>query len=83
MFLRMIGEYGPWNISQNSNSRVSLFWTLPNSKILQMAFIKFDQNGVKFSRMGRNIVEKREIARFQQFFLFPTECFQNTCTREK
>ena len=39
----------------------------------------FDENGRKFSRRVENTVEKEEIARCEQFLLFPQR-FQKTCT---
>ena len=37
--------------------------------------IKFDENSRKLSKWVKNTVGKEEIARFEQFLLFP-ECFQ-------
>ena len=42
---------------------------------------KFDENGRKFSKKVENNVRKWEIARYEQFLLFP-QCFQNTCTTD-
>ena len=42
---------------------------------------KFGENGRKFSRLVENTVGKGEIARHEQFLLFP-QCFQKTCTAE-
>ena len=39
---------------------------------------KFDENGRKLSKREENTVGKREIARYEQFFLFP-HCFQKAC----
>ena len=39
---------------------------------------KFDENGRKLSKPIRNTVGKGEIARYEQFLLFP-QCFQKTC----
>ena len=36
---------------------------------------KFDENGSKLSKWVENIVGKGEIARYEQFLLFP-QCFQ-------
>ena len=36
---------------------------------------KFDENGRKFSKQVENTVGKGEIARYEQFLLFP-QCFQ-------
>ena len=38
---------------------------------------KFDENGRKFSKQVENTVGKGEIARYEQFLLFP-QCFQKT-----
>ena len=40
---------------------------------------KFDENGGKFSRRVENTMGKGEIARDEQFLLFPL-CFQKICT---
>ena len=40
-----------------------------------------DENGSKFSKQVENIVGKGEIARYEQFLLFP-QCFQKTCTAD-
>ena len=40
---------------------------------------KFDKNGRKLSKWVENTVGKGEIARNEQFLLFP-QCFQNTCS---
>ena len=42
---------------------------------------KFDENGRKFSKWLENTVGKGEIARYEQFLLFP-QCFQKTCTTD-
>ena len=39
---------------------------------------KFDENGRKLSKRVENTVGKGEIARFEQFLLFP-QCFQKAC----
>ena len=36
---------------------------------------KFDENGRKLSKRVENTVGKREVARYEQFLLFP-QCFQ-------
>ena len=40
---------------------------------------KFNENGEKFSKKVKNVVEKGEIACFEQFLHFPLS-FQKTCT---
>ena len=47
------------------------FWTLPNSEFADDNF-KFDENGRKLSKQIENTVGKEEIARYEQFLLFPT-----------
>ena len=42
---------------------------------------KLNENGRKFSRWIENTVGKGEIARYEQFLLFP-RCFQKTCTAD-
>ena len=39
---------------------------------------KFDENGIKLSKRVENTVGKGEIARHEQFLLFP-QCFQKAC----
>ena len=39
---------------------------------------KFDENLTKFSNQVENTVGKGEIARYEQFLLFP-QCFEKTC----
>ena len=51
------------------------------SKLIEFAedIFKFYENGRKFSKPVENIVGKGEIARYEQFLLFP-QCFQKTYT---
>ena len=42
---------------------------------------KFGENGGKLSERIENTVGKEEIARHEQFLLFP-QCFQKTCTAD-
>ena len=42
---------------------------------------KFGECGRKFSKGVENTVGKGEIARYEQFLLFP-QCFQKTCTAD-
>ena len=50
------------------------------SKLKELADnnFKFDENGKKLSKQVENTVGKREIARYEQFLLFP-QCFQKAC----
>ena len=43
--------------------------------------LEFDENGSKFSKQIENTVGKGEIARDEQFLLFP-QCFPKTCTAD-
>ena len=68
---------------------VTLSNPFPNDKILDSSKLKqfaddnfkFVENGRKLSKQVENTVEKGEIARYEQFFLFP-QCFQKTCTAD-
>ena len=40
---------------------------------------RFERNGKKFYKRGKNTVGKGDIALYKQFLLFP-QCFQRTCT---
>ena len=53
---------------------------LDSSKLKEFADdnFKFDKNGRKLSTQVENTVGKGEIARYEQFLLFP-QCFQKTC----
>ena len=57
---------------------------LDSSKLKEFADdnFEFDENGKKFSKCAENTVGKGEIARYEQFLLFP-QCFQKTCTADK
>ena len=63
-----------------------VFNTLPDDKFLDSSKLKkfaddnfkFDENGRKFSKQVENTVGKGEIARYEQFLLFP-QCFQKAC----
>ena len=53
---------------------------LDSSKLREFADdnFKFGENGRKLSKREENTVGKGEIARYEQFLLFP-QCFQQTC----
>ena len=53
---------------------------LDSSKLKDFADdnFKFDENERKLSKQVENTVEKGEIARYEQFLLFP-QCFQKAC----
>ena len=54
---------------------------LDSSKLKECAAhnFKFDENDRKFSKRVENTVGKGEIARYEQFLIFP-QCFQKTCS---
>ena len=56
---------------------------LDSSKLKEFADnnFKFGENGRKLSKQVENAVGKGEIARYEQFLLFP-QCFQKTCTAD-
>ena len=53
---------------------------LDSSKLKEFADenFRFDENGRKLSKRVENTVGKGEIARYEQFLLFP-QCFQKAC----
>ena len=61
-------------------SQTTNFWSLQNSKSLRTQNLKFDENDTKLCKWVENIVGKGEIARCEQFFLFP-QSFQKTYCR--
>ena len=56
---------------------------LDSSKLKEFADdnFKFDENARKFFKGVENTMGKREIARYEQFLLFP-QCFQKACTAD-
>ena len=70
----------------NDPRKDSLVNPLPVDKILDRSKLKqsaddnfeFDENSRKFSKRVENTVGKGEIARLEQFLLFP-QCFQKAC----
>ena len=51
---------------------------MTNFRLFQTENFKFDENGRKLSKQIENTVGKGEIARDEQFLLFPL-CFQKAC----
>ena len=66
-----------------------IWLTLPQTTSFRILHLKefaddnfeFDENGRKFSKLLENTVGKGEIARCEQFLLFP-QCFQKTSTAD-
>ena len=69
-------KYDKLSLSQTTNFLDSL-------KLKELAADNFESNsnGIKFSERVENPVGKGEIARYEQFLLFP-QCFQKTCTAD-
>ena len=69
-----------------THSDFKRFNPLPDDKILDRSKLKqsvndnfeFDENSRKLSKRVENTVGKGEIARYEQFLLFP-QCFQKAC----
>ena len=63
-----------------SKAFVSRGQILDSSRLKEFAEdnIKFDENGRKVSKQEENTVGKGEIARYEQFLLFP-QSFQKAC----
>ena len=83
MFPRNICNYDFLSTLYKDSSIFMTMLTLPKRQILDPSKLKefaednfrFDENGGKFFKWVENTVEKGEIARYEQFLLFP-QCFQ-------
>ena len=79
-FVHYIKNETDLELVENQNS--CIFNPLPDDKILDRSNLKqsahnnfkFDENSRKFSKQVENTVGKGEIARYEQFLLFP-QCF--------
>ena len=68
---------------------INAIYPFPNDKFLDSSKLKefaddnfeFQKNGGKFSKGVENAVGTGEIARYEQFLLFP-QCFQKTGTAD-
>ena len=58
-------------------SHTTSFRLFQTERVCRKQF-KFDENGRKFLKQVENTVGQGEIARYEQFLLFP-QCFQKTC----
>ena len=67
---------------QTTTLKALTHYQTTNFRLFQTEFpddnFKFDENGRKLSKRVENTVGKGEIARYEQFFLFP-QCFQKAC----
>ena len=68
---------------QHKSFPITTWQILDSSKLKQFADdnFKFDENGRKLSKKVENTVGKGEIARYEQFLLFP-QCLQKACFQE-
>ena len=73
--LLALASIGVLTLSQTTNLR------LPKLKEFADNNFKLNENGKKCSERVENTAEKGEIARFEQFLLFP-QFFQKTCTAD-
>ena len=73
---QFINKLASLALSQRQNFRLSY-----KPKETANDNFKFDENGRKFSKREKNTVGEEEIARHEQFLLFP-QCFQKTCTAD-
>ena len=81
------GHYGPAVAHLSLQNCLVWHSPFPKQQILDSSKLKefaddysmFDENGRKFSKRVENTVGNGEIARYEQFLLFP-QCFQKTCT---
>ena len=71
-----MGDCSLLTLSQTTNFRLFQI----KKKLADNNF-KSDGNGAKFSKSVENTVGKRDIARYEQFLLYP-QCFQKTCTAD-
>ena len=63
--------------TQLTHSKTKNFRLFQTERVCRQQF-KFDKNGRKLTKWVENTVGKGEIARYEQFLLFP-QCFQKTC----
>ena len=71
------------------HDKTDLVYPLPDDKKLESSKLKefadgnfkLDENGSKLSKRVENTVGKGEIARYEQFLLFP-QCFRKACFPE-
>ena len=78
------GQKTLWGKKEQILPSIPLFYPFPKRQILNYSklkdladdSIKFDENGIKFSKQVENIVGKGGIAHYEQFLLFP-QCFQD------
>ena len=73
MYISLLAKMDGITLPQTTNFR--LFQTFADDSL------KFDENESQLFKKAENTMEKGEIARYEQFLLFP-QCFQKTCTTD-
>ena len=78
---RLIIHFVAWILSVIAVYLIPKQQILDSSKLKKLADdnFKLDDNGSTFSKRVENTVRKGEIARYEQFLLFP-QCSQKACT---
>ena len=79
-FIRCSVDSGFKKVSEPSDSIV-LISKLRIKLFLLGKPLEVDENGSRFSKRVENTLGKGEIARYEQFLLFPL-CFPKTCTAD-
>ena len=81
IFVRNSGKQASSLYTNITLSKTINFKILDTSKFKEFAEDNFkcDENGRNFSKRVESTVGKGEIARYEQFLLFP-QCFQKTCS---
>ena len=76
-------SFSSYLVNQNFSKPFPKRQILYSSKMKEFAgnYCEFDEYGGKFSKWVENTVGKGEIARYEQFHLFP-QCFLKTCTAD-
>ena len=87
LWQKMEAEFISWSMTMSNTSPNYPFpkrQTIDSSKLKGLAddTFKLDENGRESSKWIENTVGKGEIARYEQFLLFP-QCFQKTCTADR
>ena len=68
-------DYDHYDLSHYQTANFRLF---PTERVLQTTISNLTKMAKKLSKQVENTVGKGEIARYEQFLLFP-QCFQKTC----
>ena len=74
----MAPSHRTWELSHLTLYEKKKFLDESKLKVFTEDNFSLNENGNKFFKRVENTVGKEEIARFEQFLLFP-QCFQKTC----